>query len=77
MIDATGKGTNPGLWDMHAHYEQVEWGPIHFGVRYHGRFATSVASFAFMKHWPLSSGDRTISEAPRGSPDDWGAVDRG
>jgi hypothetical protein len=28
-IDVTGKYIIPGLWDMHAHYEQVEWGPIY------------------------------------------------
>jgi hypothetical protein len=28
-LDATGKYAIPGLWDMHAHYEQVEWGPIY------------------------------------------------
>lgn len=28
-IDATGKTVLPGLWDMHAHYEQVEWGPVY------------------------------------------------
>jgi imidazolonepropionase-like amidohydrolase len=29
VLDATGKYAIPGLWDMHAHYEQVEWGPIY------------------------------------------------
>ncbi|HUK32881.1 MAG TPA: amidohydrolase family protein, partial [Vicinamibacterales bacterium] len=29
VIDATGKTLIPGLWDMHAHFEQVEWGPIY------------------------------------------------
>jgi len=29
VIDARGKTVLPGLWDMHAHYEQVEWGPIY------------------------------------------------
>jgi imidazolonepropionase-like amidohydrolase len=29
LLDATGKYAVPGLWDMHAHYEQVEWGPIY------------------------------------------------
>ncbi|WP_394848983.1 amidohydrolase family protein [Pendulispora brunnea] len=24
-VDVTGKTVLPGLWDMHAHYEQVEW----------------------------------------------------
>lgn len=31
-IDATGKYVIPGLWDMHAHYEQVEWGPIYLAA---------------------------------------------
>jgi imidazolonepropionase-like amidohydrolase len=29
IIEAFGKTVLPGLWDMHAHYEQVEWGPIY------------------------------------------------
>lgn len=29
VIDGHGKYLIPGLWDMHAHYEQVEWGPIY------------------------------------------------
>ncbi len=29
VLDASGKYSIPGLWDMHAHYEQVEWGPIY------------------------------------------------
>lgn len=29
IIDGSGKFLIPGLWDMHAHYEQVEWGPIY------------------------------------------------
>jgi len=29
ILDAAGKYAVPGLWDMHAHYEQVEWGPIY------------------------------------------------
>lgn len=29
VIDGTGKFLIPGLWDMHAHYEQVEWGPVY------------------------------------------------
>lgn len=29
ILDGTGKFLIPGLWDMHAHYEQVEWGPIY------------------------------------------------
>ena len=28
-IDVNGRTVLPGLWDMHAHYEQVEWGPIY------------------------------------------------
>lgn len=28
-LDARGKWLLPGLWDMHAHVEQVEWGPIY------------------------------------------------
>ena len=31
-IDASGKFIIPGLWDMHAHYEQVEWGPIYLAA---------------------------------------------
>ncbi|MFZ0795794.1 MAG: amidohydrolase family protein, partial [Candidatus Korobacteraceae bacterium] len=31
-IDVTGKYIIPGLWDMHAHYEQVEWGPIYLAT---------------------------------------------
>jgi hypothetical protein len=31
-LDATGKFAIPGLWDMHAHYEQVEWGPIYLAA---------------------------------------------
>ena len=29
IVDARGKTILPGLWDMHAHFEQVEWGPIY------------------------------------------------
>lgn len=29
VIDGRGKFLMPGLWDMHAHYEQVEWGPVY------------------------------------------------
>jgi imidazolonepropionase-like amidohydrolase len=32
VLDATGKYAMPGLWDMHAHYEQVEWGPIYLAA---------------------------------------------
>ncbi len=31
-IDVAGKFIIPGLWDMHAHYEQVEWGPIYLAA---------------------------------------------
>lgn len=31
-INAAGKYIIPGLWDMHAHYEQVEWGPIYLAA---------------------------------------------
>lgn len=31
-LDASGKTLIPGLWDMHAHYEQVEWGPIYLAA---------------------------------------------
>jgi hypothetical protein len=32
IIDAAGKFILPGLWDMHAHFEQVEWGPIYLAA---------------------------------------------
>jgi imidazolonepropionase-like amidohydrolase len=32
VLDDTGKYAVPGLWDMHAHYEQVEWGPIYLAA---------------------------------------------
>jgi Amidohydrolase family len=32
VLNATGKTVLPGLWDMHAHYEQVEWGPIYLAA---------------------------------------------
>jgi imidazolonepropionase-like amidohydrolase len=32
VIDAQGKFILPGLWDMHAHFEQVEWGPIYLAA---------------------------------------------
>lgn len=32
IIDAAGKTIVPGLWDMHAHFEQVEWGPIYLAA---------------------------------------------
>jgi imidazolonepropionase-like amidohydrolase len=31
-VDAHGKTILPGLWDMHAHFEQVEWGPIYLAA---------------------------------------------
>ncbi len=31
-IDVSGKYIIAGLWDMHAHYEQVEWGPIYLAA---------------------------------------------
>jgi imidazolonepropionase-like amidohydrolase len=31
-VDAHGKMILPGLWDMHAHFEQVEWGPIYLAA---------------------------------------------
>jgi imidazolonepropionase-like amidohydrolase len=32
IIDAKGKMILPGLWDMHAHFEQVEWGPAYLAA---------------------------------------------
>ena len=32
VVDARGKTIMPGLWDMHAHFEQVEWGPIYLAA---------------------------------------------
>jgi imidazolonepropionase-like amidohydrolase len=32
ILNAAGKFAIPGLWDMHAHYEQVEWGPIYLAA---------------------------------------------
>ena len=31
-VDVTGTYIVPGLWDMHAHYEQVEWGPAYLAA---------------------------------------------
>jgi imidazolonepropionase-like amidohydrolase len=31
-IDVHEKTILPGLWDMHAHFEQVEWGPIYLAA---------------------------------------------
>jgi imidazolonepropionase-like amidohydrolase len=32
VINTRGKTILPGLWDMHAHFEQVEWGPIYLAT---------------------------------------------
>jgi imidazolonepropionase-like amidohydrolase len=32
ILDARGKTILPGLWDMHAHFEHVEWGPIYLAA---------------------------------------------
>jgi imidazolonepropionase-like amidohydrolase len=32
VINATGKTIMPGLWDMHAHFEQTEWGPAYLAA---------------------------------------------
>jgi imidazolonepropionase-like amidohydrolase len=32
IFDARGKYVLPGLWDMHAHFEQVEWGPVYLAA---------------------------------------------
>jgi hypothetical protein len=32
IIDARGKTILPGLWDMHAHFEQAEWGPAYLAA---------------------------------------------
>ena len=32
VLDARGKFLLPGLWEMHAHFEQVEWGPIYLAA---------------------------------------------
>ncbi len=31
-VDVAGKTIVPGLWDMHAHFEQVEWGPVYLAA---------------------------------------------
>ena len=31
-VDVHGKTILPGLWDMHAHFEQVEWGPLYLAA---------------------------------------------
>ena len=32
VVDGRGKTMLPGLWDMHAHFEQVEWGPLYLAA---------------------------------------------
>jgi imidazolonepropionase-like amidohydrolase len=32
VVRAGGKTVMPGLWDMHAHFEQVEWGPVYLAA---------------------------------------------
>jgi len=32
VVDAHGKSVLPGLWEMHSHFEQVEWGPIYLAT---------------------------------------------
>jgi imidazolonepropionase-like amidohydrolase len=32
LIHAEGKTILPGLWDMHAHFEQAEWGPAYLAA---------------------------------------------
>jgi imidazolonepropionase-like amidohydrolase len=32
MIDVKGKTIIPGLWDMHAHFQQAEWGPAYLAA---------------------------------------------
>ena len=32
VVNTAGKTVLPGLWDMHAHFEQVEWGPIYLAA---------------------------------------------
>ena len=32
VLDAKGKTILPGLWDMHAHFEQAEWGPAYLAA---------------------------------------------
>src|SRR5262249_52664775 len=32
VIHAEGKTILPGLWDMHAHFEQAEWGPAYLAA---------------------------------------------
>jgi imidazolonepropionase-like amidohydrolase len=32
LLDAGGRTILPGLWDLHAHFQQVEWGPIYLAA---------------------------------------------
>src|SRR5215467_16404379 len=32
FVDAKGKSILPGLWEMHAHFDEVEWGPIYLAA---------------------------------------------
>jgi imidazolonepropionase-like amidohydrolase len=32
IVDVTGKTVLPGLWDMHAHVGQTEWGPVYLAA---------------------------------------------
>jgi imidazolonepropionase-like amidohydrolase len=32
VVDAKGAWVLPGLWDMHAHFQQVEWGPVYLAA---------------------------------------------
>jgi imidazolonepropionase-like amidohydrolase len=32
VVNAHGKSVLPGLWEMHAHFEQVEWGPVYLAT---------------------------------------------
>jgi imidazolonepropionase-like amidohydrolase len=32
VLPGAGKTIIPGLWDMHAHFEQVEWGPVYLAA---------------------------------------------
>jgi imidazolonepropionase-like amidohydrolase len=32
IVDAKAKSVLPGLWEMHSHFEQVEWGPIYLAT---------------------------------------------
>jgi imidazolonepropionase-like amidohydrolase len=32
IVDARGKFVSPGLWDMHAHFEQADWGPAYLAA---------------------------------------------